>query len=341
MPETPHIQARARLEATHRPIRTLDPSKVTPDDYMDISFHTQPSLRVVLRSSVTPRFALNVTTSDWSSGVFPPSTQGFLYYHIPPHSPPLAGELRFRLTPSGSRDPAGFAAGSDLVVEVGLPWRYPLWKIVCREECRGLAALLVQDGLTSQDTLDAAVRAAALLRRSGRAGTDHGSRKMSSAPVLSTLGQEFVYRFGARQSSRYLFAGAHGIVRQSFIYAPAFRVQAPYTERVYYYPFEGSAVCCFERSMLPAHKGKRVIVMRVLRLLVNDPVRHVPAPDGGDYEALRPREGELIKTLFRGQLRPWALEVDNLYQTRSKRRKALRILFENEETYGAPKESTA
>ncbi|KAM5537499.1 hypothetical protein V8D89_008826 [Ganoderma adspersum] len=340
MPETPHVQARTRLEAAQRPIRTLDPSKVTPDDYMDISFHTQPSLRVVLNSTLTQRFTLYATTSDWSSGVFPSTTQGFLYYHIPPRSPPLAGELRFRLTPSGSRDPAGFAAGSDLLVDVGLPWRYPLWKIVCREECRGVARLLVQDGLTSQDTLDAAVRAAALLRRSGRAGTDHGSRKMSSTPVLSTLGQEFVYRFGVMGSGHYLFAGADSIVRQSFKYAPSLRLQGPHTGKVFYYPYEGSAVCCFEQSMLPAHKGKRVIVMRVLRFLANNPVRYVPAPDGRDYEALRPREGELVKTLFRGQLQPWALEVDNLYQTRSKRRKALRILFENEEMYGAPKEST-
>ena len=98
-------------------------------------------------------------------------------------------------------------------------------------------------------------------------------------------------------------------------------------------------MCRFEQSVLPAHKGKRVVVMRVLRLLVNDPVRYVPAPDGRDYEALRPREGELVKTLLRGQLQPWALEVDKLYQA-SKRRKALRILFENEEMYGAPKEST-
>ena len=240
MPEIPHIPAQTWSKAAQRPIRTLDPSKVTPDDYMDISFHTRPTLRVVLNTStLTQKFKLYATTSDWSAGVFPSSTQGFLYYHVPPHSPPLAGELRFRLTPSGSRDPAGFAAGSDLLVDVGLPWRYPLWKIMCRKECRGVAQLLVQDGLTSQNTLDAALRAAALLRRSGRAGTDHGS-KMSNTPVLSTLGQEFVYRFGVTGRGDYLFASADGIVKQSLRYAPSLVLQGPHRGNVLYYPYEGA-----------------------------------------------------------------------------------------------------
>ncbi|KAI1783726.1 hypothetical protein LXA43DRAFT_1129776 [Ganoderma leucocontextum] len=102
----------------------------------------------------------------------------------------------------------------------------------------------------------------------------------------------------------------------------------------------GSVVCCFERSTLPKHTGRRVVVIRIKRFVDSDPIQHVPAPEGRNYpiEELRPREGELLKMMYRGQVRPWAVDVD---RERTKgletpRRRALRVLFENEELYGSP-----
>ena len=67
-----------------------------------------------------------------------------MYYYVPAHSPPLAGELRFRIT--SSRDPASFATGADLLTERSMPWKYPLYKMVWRPQLRDIVLLLLQDG---------------------------------------------------------------------------------------------------------------------------------------------------------------------------------------------------
>ena len=44
-----------------------------------------------------------------------------------------------------------------------------------------------------------------------------------------------------------------------------------------------------------------------------------------------PREGELLSVMYRGNVRPWAMNVDNEGGTRE----ALMLLFENEALYGS------
>ena len=58
---------------------------------------------------------------------------------LPPHAVPRA---------------TSFAAGSDLSTECSMPWRYPLHEIVCRVDYGVIVALLRQDDLVSQRTLD-------------------------------------------------------------------------------------------------------------------------------------------------------------------------------------------
>lgn len=98
-------------------------------------------------------------------------------------------------------------------------------------------------------------------------------------------------------------------------------------------------VASFERSTLPDHTGKRVVVMHIKRFCDSDPVRNVPAPSGRIYpvDALKPRVGELVKTFCHGQVRPWAVDVDKAW----KKQRALRVLFENEEQYGSPRSRDA
>jgi hypothetical protein len=55
---------------------------------------------------------------------YPPDTNAFLYYFMPPEKPPIAGELRLRLT--SSDDPASFESGSDLLGSNGQAWSRPL-----------------------------------------------------------------------------------------------------------------------------------------------------------------------------------------------------------------------
>jgi hypothetical protein len=58
---------------------------------------------------------------------FPPHTKVFLYYFTSPKKPPIAGELRFRVT--SSDDPASFESGSDLLKPNGHPWSRPLFVV--------------------------------------------------------------------------------------------------------------------------------------------------------------------------------------------------------------------
>ncbi|KAI1781645.1 hypothetical protein LXA43DRAFT_908147 [Ganoderma leucocontextum] len=235
MPETPTV--RTPIKLLRRRIRTLNPARLTPDDYLDFSSRGHPHLGVVLPFTDRPAYRprLYATPSEWSSGVFPPGTHGFLYYHVPPNSPPLAGELRFRLT--SSRNPSSFGTGSDLLTEQGMPWSYPLWKLLCREECREITSLLVQDGLVSQRTLNIAAEGAALLRK-GPTMTGESSKKISKSPVLSTFGQTFDFRYGMGWNRLYLLAGRDAIVRQSFRWIVMFQVRVD-GKIAHYCPFEG------------------------------------------------------------------------------------------------------
>ncbi|KAI0043979.1 hypothetical protein FA95DRAFT_1608935 [Auriscalpium vulgare] len=92
-------------------IRTLDPSKLLPSDYAEVSNR--------LRLNYTPWLA----DSNWiytrSGPVYsktvpsPANSRGFLYFHAP------SREVRFRLA---STDPHRFAGGTDLLCPDGAPW---------------------------------------------------------------------------------------------------------------------------------------------------------------------------------------------------------------------------
>jgi hypothetical protein len=58
---------------------------------------------------------------------FPSDTKAFLYYFTTPEKPPMAGELRLRVT--SSDDPASFESGSDLLKPNGQPWSRPLYVV--------------------------------------------------------------------------------------------------------------------------------------------------------------------------------------------------------------------
>jgi hypothetical protein len=78
---------------------------------------------------------------------FPACTQGFLYYHSPPSIPPVAGEVRFRLTPENN--PELFDLGRDLHTRNGLPWRIPLLAMSGNNSHKHLLQLLLADGLVT------------------------------------------------------------------------------------------------------------------------------------------------------------------------------------------------
>jgi hypothetical protein len=91
-----------------------------------------------------------------SKSRFPEGTRGFLYYHSPEASdPPIAGEIRFRLTPGN--DPAYFTHGSDLLCPNGLPWVIHLLAMTGSQTklfYQPIRKLLIDDGLVAPALLE-------------------------------------------------------------------------------------------------------------------------------------------------------------------------------------------
>ncbi|KAI1787633.1 hypothetical protein LXA43DRAFT_1028282 [Ganoderma leucocontextum] len=327
-----------------RNTRTLDPTKLTADHYIDCSLRTQPYLRVLDHSpnGTTVASDANIWTrayiyaghSRWDGRKFPPDTRGFLYYHLPPGCPPIAGELRFRLTPSS--DPAGFPTGSDLRTQTGIRWSVPLYKIACCLSLRPLRTLLLREGLVSQQTFDLLASAATGTVTGDGSLSRHAIKDSSQSTMqtVSAFGQEFC--FSLRKAKPFLLVGTDSVRRRRLIYAAPFMVRVD-GKPCQYTPFEGSVVCCFERSKLPEHEGRRVVVIRIKRLVDSDPIRQVPSPDGCEYELenLRPHKGELLMVRAFRKVRPWAVDVDNPRRLGEAPGSYFRVLFENEELYGS------
>ncbi|TBU54993.1 hypothetical protein BD310DRAFT_826839 [Dichomitus squalens] len=325
-----------------RRVCTLDPTKLAPSDYVDFRARNNPSVTFVAQSydpsnTLLGRPGTRIIARGFRHFKFPPNTAGFLYYHIPPYSPPLAGEVRFRVT--FSPDPASFTQGYDLLMDYGVRWNIPLLYMTDKKEYTGLHTLLLQDGLVTPQLSDIAASAVEGLKK-----TAHG-RKISfrRTALVSSFRRGFHFRVG--QHNRYCIAiGTDTVVKKRVENLANFRVPVDgIGESAQYSPFEGSTICCFEPSTLPEHAGKRVVVLRVLRLLDSDPIRPVPPPNKHEYplSALRPREGQLLMTMRRGKVQPWSVDVNKDTKrpaTHVGMGRMLRILYENQELYGSPPE---
>jgi hypothetical protein len=109
---------------------------------------------------------------------FPPNTHGFLYYHSDPTLPPLAGQLRLRLT--SSNDPASFKEGKDLIRHDYRPWNRSLLCIVASKGLEAVKTQLLADGLVDPP----------LISQCERLVKDHAYERPSPI-TLYTLNQPF------------------------------------------------------------------------------------------------------------------------------------------------------
>ncbi|KAI0642126.1 hypothetical protein C8Q79DRAFT_876801, partial [Trametes meyenii] len=260
---------------------------------------------------------------------FPPDSRGFLYHHLPPGAPPLAAEIRFRLT--RAPDPRLFDAAPDLLTAWGLPWSIPLLNIL-GDAARGpdpLWPVLVADGLVPAD-LAARVNVSVSMPGPGRPVLGPGTR------IVHAFGQPFLLDFGKYQLAFWMVG--HDRVAHTRLFGALRKGQTHNSAGM---PLAGTAICCFERSTLPEHKGMRAAVLRVLRIV--DPVSQSGRGPGRPsaatqalFEQLCPREGELLRTRTYRRTVVWSVDVDaemarRPLQVRAPIEDALRILFENEE----------
>lgn len=239
---------------------TLDPGKLTRDHFIDLP--PRPSdfrNYLILTAAFTAKGGRKFTMRDVPSATH---LRGFLYYHLPPGAPPLAAEIRFRVT--GSPDPAFFSSSPDLMTQHGLPWRIPLLNLV-RHRRRlppdPLWLVLVEDGLVSEDQLlsDSQVDIPKELSPS------------MNTRLIYGFGQPFLLDFSACQPQfRLVGHDRHEVFRLQV--SPYIRWRRPYI-RIYSMFSSESSPCGYERipyaQTLRIHRGYCLVLLR-----------EVPAPRG-------------------------------------------------------------
>jgi len=238
---------------------------------------------------------------------FPEGTRGFLYYNEPKAgAPPAAGDLRFRVTPGNT--PASFVQGSDLLRPTGLPWSTPLLAMVekpesvhTNEQYQPILQLLLEDGFVTPTLLETC----ATMANSSRPQPVRGSR------IIHSFGQLFHITF---EASEFRFFALSMNQLQ-------YKCRRIYYKNTKFLPYSGSALCCFERSNLPQHKGTRTVVIRIVKIISPVTCRY-PDYDG---RVPLPVEGRLLQHyLKRKGLQPFSFNVD------LERHMELQMLFRDE-----------
>jgi hypothetical protein len=287
---------------------------------MDLSHVTRPTVSVILQehSSLDHN---NFFYPHYYTGTdrtpFPPGSRGFFYYdtHMS-NTPAEAGEVRFRVT-SGN-DPTSFSPGVDLLWPNGTPWRIPLL-LIARGASTGKAGGRMYEPLRQILMKHGLVTPALLKKCDTMNEVGHGARP--SSRIIYSLGHLFSVNFhqhGLRFLCPHDGTGQRIYLQHMFSDRSKPKTIIPYhgkrrllfTRGFVTYPLAptGSALCCFERSSLPAHRESRTIVMRIVRM--TSPVRFsIPGYKG--YRPI-PKEGELVMTRIDV---PWSLDVDKSIHT--------------------------
>lgn len=134
------IKSKARKSVEHT-VKSLDVSSIAASDYVDLSYAT-----CTLSASRSPG-AVQLGFLKDASGrhiPFPHGTHGFFYCAHSEAHPPLAAELRFRITDGPT--PEYFALGRDLLTRTRQPWRISVLYMLSQRSYAGLVDLLIRQG---------------------------------------------------------------------------------------------------------------------------------------------------------------------------------------------------
>ncbi|KAJ7485137.1 hypothetical protein B0H11DRAFT_1806473 [Mycena galericulata] len=294
-------------DPSFRILTTLNPAHFHHNDYISLSHWRWPTVSFVPRLPGSA-FCLRFSKKDGESLRFPPFTRGFLYYYAPPHLPPMARGVRFRITP-GSHT-STFPLGFDLLHD-GLPWQIPLHTIACAVgDMAILRDQLLQEGLVTHADLDQCLAATP------------NKKRLDHRLTLFGLHQPFPVTFNRGQFA--LIVGKTAIKRWAYAYTFADnRIQYRPLVR----PYTGSALAQFELSPLPEHAAARAttLVLRITKFL-EPPTCMLPGYDG---YIPPPAEGALVCRPMghsrAARLQPWHCDVA---AEASESAKVLRMLIE-------------
>jgi len=226
--------------------------------------------------------------------IWPDNSQGYLYYHSPPSRPRIAGEVRFRLTPTG--DPSTFEQGADLCFDdtpnshdentISQPWKRPLYSLATNSSTRPLYDKLIDEGFIPPE-LDKSIQSLPKL-----------IFMYSRCQIVHSLYDTFILD---------LHSDWITIVAVSESGISHIQLLRQFRDfRIGKNPYTGSILARFEPSALPQHMNTRTVVLRVLQEIT--PVKCV-IPSYDEY-IVRPGPHQLYAKRFHGKLRPWCVNID-------------------------------
>ncbi|KAJ6510628.1 hypothetical protein C8R45DRAFT_393389 [Mycena sanguinolenta] len=283
-----------------RRLSTLNPLYLTTSDYTILSHLPHPCVAFIPGNL---SFPVRYFKKAAAYQPFPPRTRGFFYYHVPRDLPPVAGGLRFRLTPRGH--PASFHDGHDLLHD-GLPWQISLPSIATAAGRKSvLLQQLLHEGLVTQADVD---NCRTLMPT---------KKRLDPRLTLYRLAQPFP--IGFQHGLHAWVVGETQVLPWTYNMFADHRMHCRAVR-----PYAGSALAQFELST--QHAGRDTVVMRIVKMLA-PPTCVVP-----DYDNIIPApvEGELVhRPMGRARssrLQPWFCD---LTAESSDSAAALRMLVEN------------
>ncbi|EPQ61351.1 hypothetical protein GLOTRDRAFT_125070 [Gloeophyllum trabeum ATCC 11539] len=313
--------ARGRKLVSGITLRTLDATRLLPEDFVSLSGKSIVHMRALDAPPSVPVHQLHYYNSrrERSHVPFPEGTQGFLYWHTEPNAPPFLSEIRFRVT--ASSDPAAFSDGYDLQRPNGRLWRRMLFDIANYVNHAPFRLVLLRDGLVTQDLLDNVLASA---------DNNGNLRPDDTSHLIWRLGQPFPARVETGLTRVWILGSSEYHL---------FTVRNLFGRLVRRERHKGRCLLQFERSPLPGHQGKRVVVMRIAKILE---LTRAEGATLGDDRSL-PREGDLAYVPSPGGPSevvpwiPWSVDIDDSRNPKKETfREAFRVLFDNEAKYPDP-----
>ncbi|KAF8350382.1 hypothetical protein F5887DRAFT_1069406 [Amanita rubescens] len=253
-------------------VSTLCAKRLQASDWVDISGLSRA--QVTLPSGKS-RLCYGPTTGKTP---FPPNTRGFLYYHVPPKAPPLAGEIRFRCA-SNVDD---FHCGQDLLsMDKFTPWSIAPYKLTSRSSYATLRGQLMFDNLIPPTMLDMWALVSKLSRR---------VKDRSGRPVLYYLKQPFFFRFGDEHIVFYPAANqkiGFCVMKNPLLDTRIHGSASPYS---------GSGWVRLEPYMCPRYPNDDRVALRIIKIV--EPVQDLVKDYDGHVH--RPTEGMLVQRSMLG-----------------------------------------
>ncbi|KAG5644961.1 hypothetical protein DXG03_007331 [Asterophora parasitica] len=264
-----HRGYQTKAKVPHRTIQTLNPDLLEPSDFVDLS---NKRWATVYAQSATG--FLRYPKNRQRDAQFPSNAKGFLYLHRPPSLPPIAAEIRLRLTPEPN--PTLFSTGADLLCG-SIPWSIDLPQLVKVKSYAPFEAQVVSDGLIDGGFMD-----------SLKLAWEDVITRRADTQTLYTLAQPFEINLEDTSTLLgILTTRAQGCI----IFDHLFRDTRAWLASKH--PYRGRILAHFEISPLAQHSRPAsrppVLVIRVLKILT--PIESVP---GYDMYLPIPAEGGLL-----------------------------------------------